>query len=593
MIKAMKHRGPDDQGVFLDGNISLGHTRLSIIDLSLAGHQPMFSDDQRYVIVFNGEIYNYLELKDELSASFSFRTKTDTEVVMQAYRHWGKDCLNHFNGMFALAIYDRQERLLFVARDRFGVKPLYYYQDADTFIFASEITPLLTILGSGVEPDQQSIYDYLIFNRTNHKQNTFFRGIKKLQHSHCLTIKNGAVNDFKWYNLPDKICQPFANAEELRQLLKSSINLRLRSDVPLGACLSGGLDSSSIISMVMNDFHRPDLNTFSAVYGRGQAGDESVFIKEYDALIKNRHFVKPTADTLLKDIKIFVRAMQEPVPGTSAYAEFKIYELAKEKVTVILNGQGADEELAGYFYFLGFFYKELFYKMRWLKLANEVYHDLRKHNSFDGLAAFGYFLLSPGIRNSISLISKDYVDKGFIAKYSGDPAFLNILYGSSSLHQALVNHFEYKFEHHLIWGDRSSMWFSTEVRFPFLDYRFVEKVLALGNEEIIHKGQTKYIFRKAMQGIVPEKILERQDKVGYETPEAEWMREPGLSNFIYELIHSESFKKRGYFNPQKAKIIFSNHLNRKLNAAEDIWKMVHLELWFREFIDPGIKITGR
>ena len=205
MMGQMKHRGPDSEGKFIEKYIGFGHLRLSILDLSSDGHQPMFSDDNRYVIIYNGEIYNYIELKLQLSSIFSFRSKTDTEVLLNSYRYWGKKCLDHFNGMFAFAIFDRKHKSLFLARDRFGIKPLYYYLDCERLIFASEIPPILSVLKKPVIPDETSIFDYLMFNRTDHGDSTFFSGIKKLQHGHYLEVSNNKVSINRWYSLRQKL----------------------------------------------------------------------------------------------------------------------------------------------------------------------------------------------------------------------------------------------------------------------------------------------------------------------------------------------------------------------------------------------------
>ena len=277
MMSKLTHRGPDDEGVFLEENIGFGHHRLSIIDLSSDGHQPMFSDDYRYVVVFNGELYNYIELRKELSSRFTFRTKTDTEVLINAYRYWNKHCLDHFNGMFAFAIYDRHEHSLFIARDRFGIKPLYYYLDQERFVFASEIAAILSILNKTPRPDNSNIFDYLMFNRTDQNDSTFFRGIKKLQHGHFIDILNKKVNISRWYTLEEKVADPFSTSYEFKETLSSSIGLRLRSDVPVGVCLSGGLDSSSIVSILLSDYQKKDLKTFSAVFPTSESIDESMY----------------------------------------------------------------------------------------------------------------------------------------------------------------------------------------------------------------------------------------------------------------------------------------------------------------------------
>jgi len=286
MMKAMKHRGPDDEGLYLASNVGLGHVRLSIIDLSYAGHQPMFSNDKRYCIVYNGEVYNYLELKKELSSHYIFKTKTDTEVILAAYIHWGKNCLNKFNGDFAFVLFDLKTHELFGARDRFGVKPLYYYLDSNRLIFASEIKSILPLVER--KPNDKIIYDYLLFNRTDHTNETFFTDIKKLQHGHYFFLKNLKFKVTEWYKLRDKISvEKYISPEDYKLLLFDSLKLRLRADVEVGVSLSGGIDSSSIVAALVKNFGLSDLNTFSAIYGKNEIGDESSFINEFIGIVDN------------------------------------------------------------------------------------------------------------------------------------------------------------------------------------------------------------------------------------------------------------------------------------------------------------------
>ena len=381
MMSIMKHRGPDDEGVFIENNLGLGFVRLSIIDLTRAGHQPMLSKDGRYVLIFNGEIFNYVELREELQKKgVVFQTQTDSEVLLSAYVFWGEECMFRFNGMWAFVIYDRFEKKIFGARDRFGVKPFYILQTTDFFAFASEIPPLLSLLYHKPKPDYQSIFDYLIFNRTDQTERTFFEEIKKLQHGYSISlsiqssISNHQSSVKKWYNLREQIASTrgFSDPQEYRELFSSAVKLRLRSDVPVGVCLSGGLDSSSIVSILLKDYNKTDLNTFSAVYGKGQVGDETEFINEYKSDLKNMYFVTPSAETLQSDLTCFIRAHAEPIPSTSPYAQFKVMELAKGKVVVTLDGQGADEELAGYHYFFGYYFKDLLKQWRGGKLTTEI-----------------------------------------------------------------------------------------------------------------------------------------------------------------------------------------------------------------------------
>jgi asparagine synthase (glutamine-hydrolysing) len=594
MMQIQKHRGPDDEGVFVENNIGLGFVRLSILDLSPAGHQPMFSPDRRYIVVFNGEIFNYIELREELKKfGFTFTTGTDTEVLLAAYSNWGEECLHHFNGMWAFVIYDREQKTIFGARDRFGIKPFYYYLTNYFFAFASEIPPLLSLLPGKPTPDNQSIFDYLVFNRTDQTERTFFQEIRKLQHGHSFSLSLKVKPDSdcfqakRWYNLRDRVAlnSGFNNPEEFRALLSDSIKLRLRSDVPVGVCLSGGLDSSAIVSILLKDYKKKDLNTFSAVYKKGQYGDETEFIVEFKPFLAQMHFTSPDATTLYSDLNQFIRAHGEPIPSTAPYAQFKVNKLAGKHVVVTIDGQGADEEMAGYHYFFGFYFKDLLLKGNLIRLATEIINYVKLHRSLYGLKTMVYFLLPKKMRTFARIGERGYLIPEFISNYRDQNSIAGHLYGSNTLKEALLDHFDYKLEHLLKWEDRNSMWFSLEARVPFLDFRFVEKILATDSAMIISRGWTKSILREAMKGTMPEKIRLRRDKTGFDTPQDEWFKTTLWHQLIIDILESESFKKRNIIDPAKAKILYTKHLSGKLNIAKDIWKWVHLELWFREFID--------
>jgi asparagine synthase (glutamine-hydrolysing) len=594
MMRIMKHRGPDDEGVFLERSVGLGFVRLSIIDLSSAGHQPMISKDGRYVLVYNGEIYNYLELRDELiREGYLFTTKTDSEVLLNSYIRWGAECLQRFNGMWAFVIYDRLEEKIFAARDRYGVKPFYYLITEKFFAFSSEIPPLLSLLDQNPKPDFLSIFDYLVFNRTDQNERTFFEDVKKLQHGHLFTfdLKSSTFDPpasiYKWYDLEERVSttEGFKNPEEFKQLLSSSIELRLRSDVPVGVCLSGGLDSSSIVSLMLNDFDKKDLNTFSVVYNKGQSGDETEFINEYKYLVNKMFFTSPDATSLKNDLVEFVRALGEPIPSTSPYAQYRVMKLAQGNVVVTLDGQGADEELAGYHYFFGFYFKDLLNHGRLFSLCTEMFHYLTKHKSTIGILSFLYFLLPEHYRTKVRVNKRGYLKSAFVNKYKKRNSIAGNLYGSKSLRNALLDHFEYKLEHLLKWEDRNSMWFSLEARVPFLDYRLVEKTLATSSNMKIRNGMTKHILRESMKGILPEKIRLRRDKIGFGTPQDEWFRTPEWQELIKEILSSTSFSERNLIEPAIALKMYRKHLESDINCAKEIWKWIHLEFWFREFID--------
>lgn len=588
MLGKIRHRGPDDEAVFLQDNVGLGFVRLSIIDLTSAGKQPMQSSDGRYVLVFNGEIYNYVELREELEKEgFNFKTKTDTEVLLNSYIKWGEDCLNRFNGMWAFAIYDLHTRRIFAARDRFGVKPFYYYHSKEQFVFCSEIPPLLSFLAGKPKPDNNAIFNYLVFNRTDQDENTFFESIKKLQHGNCLFIENGHLSISKWYILKEKIKKEngFKSGAEFGAYLEDAIRIRLRSDVPIGVCLSGGLDSSSIVSVLINRLQFKQLNTFSAVYEKGVYGDETEFINIYKDIVPNMHYTSPSAESLVEDLKDFVCTHAEPIPSTSPYAQYKVMQLAKGNVVVTIDGQGADEHLAGYHYFFGFYFKDLLVHFKWLSLMKEIYYYLKIHKSFYGIKTFLYFLLPKKIKTLGRLNTNRFLRNEFVQKCKGNDSVSGTIYASDSLEEALLDHFEYKLEHLLKWEDRNSMRFSLEARVPFLDYRLVEKSLSTAADKKIRNGVTKFILREAMKDVLPEKIRRRQDKIGFGTPEDEWFRKPAWQTLVNDILNSKSFSERNIIDVGAAKKLYQKHLKAEINVSKEIWKWIHLELWFREYID--------
>lgn len=584
MNSAMKHRGPDDEGVFIDEQIGLGHVRLSIIDLSKDGHQPFFSSNNRYVLVFNGEIYNYIEIRKNLEKKFLFHTNTDSEVLLNAYINWGSDCLNHFNGMFAFAIYDIQEKTLFCARDRFGVKPFYYYLDDEIFIFASEPASILAALPNKPNANFQTIFDFLVFGRSDLTDNTFFKEIKKLPHGSLIKINKQKVEISKWYCL-SLTQKPFHSEEEYLHTFTEAINIRLRSDVPIGLTLSGGLDSSSIAGILIHKFFKEDINTFSSVYAKTFKEDESKYIELFKDKLPNMHYVFPTHEALYNDLNDLIQTQQEPFNTTSIYANFAIMKEAAKRVKVMLNGQGADEHLAGYHYFFGNFYKDLFLTFKWMSLCKESHAYWKRYHSMYAFKTFAYYMLPGVAKTKLRLSDKMFIDVKFAAKYSSTNDVVNKIDDSDSLNQSLVNHFEYKLEHLLKWDDRNSMRFGIESRNPFLDYRLIEGSMGMNNKFKIKDGLTKRILRDSMKNIIPEQIRLRTDKIGFSTPEDEWFRTPIFTKLIDKTLNSESFKSRGVFDDKATNELYQRHLKRKTNASKEIWKWINVELWFQKYID--------
>ncbi len=583
MMERMKHRGPDDEGVFTDQNYGLGFVRLSVIDLTENGHQPMMDSSGRFVILHNGEIYNYKSLKEELkSKGYRFRSNTDSEVILYSYIEWGKECPEKFNGMWAFVIYDKKKKDIFISRDRYGIKPLYYFLNKDKFIFASEIPPILSIMKGKPSPDRLVIYDYLTFSRTDQNENTFFSGIKKLEPGCNIEIQNNHIKINKWYELSDHLGKPFENPDEFRDIFRSAVALRLQSDVPVGVCLSGGLDSSSITSVLIKDFQKNDLNTFSAIYGKGDRGDESEFMLEYEKTLKNMHFTFPTADTLFADMSNFMQAHAEPTPSAASYAQYKVMESAKNSIVVTLDGQGADEQLAGYHYYFGYYFKGMLRNIQWFKLVMEIYYYIKIHKSTYALKLFIYYILPTVIRNNFQ--NKFLMKRDFVKVYAKKSTLGRELSDPKDLKQSLITHFEKKLAILLKWEDRNSMYHSLESRVPFLDYRLVEGTLSMPDSDLLNKGMTKVILRQAMKGILPEKIRNRQDKMGFDTPQDEWFRQPVFIKYINEMLNSGEFRDLNIIDHNKAIDIFRKHSDGKQNYAKEIWKWINLDLWFKEFI---------
>jgi len=591
MMLKMKHRGPDDEGVFIDQNVGLGFVRLSIIDLSPSGHQPMISADKRYIIVFNGEIYNYIELRELLQArGYSFFSSSDTEVLLNAYIEWGEDCLDRFNGMFSFVIYDRNEHRIFAARDRFGVKPFYFYQDGERFIFASEIPAIFKARDIEREANEDIIYTYMIYNRTDFDEQTFFKNIKKLVHGHKLSFNTNenVINVKRWYCLIENLSKPFANPHEFEELFTDSVRLRLRSDVPVSLSFSGGLDSSSILSVLTNKLERKDIHTFSAIYGEGKKGDESEYINIYKDENVPMHFTYPTGESLLDDFTEFIGTHFEPVQSTSIYAQYKVLQMINQQgIKVTLTGQGADEQLGGYHYFFGQYFKELLNQAKIYSLLKEALFYTAKHRSFLAFQYLGYFYLSHGLQDRFALGKSKYLNKDFSDLYSKKDYLMMNLYSAKGLNDSFLNHFEYKLEHLLKWDDINSMKFSVETRVPFLDYRFVEHTLSLSPSDIIKNGTTKHYLREAMKGTLPEPIRQRNSKIGFSTPDNDWFRDIHFIKLINDILDSGSFINRGYINAEYASSLYKKHLRKELNISRDIWKWINLELWFRKFIDNG------
>ena len=558
MTDAIAHRGPDGEGQWSNkkNTVHFGHRRLAIIDLSKNATQPM-SYASRYQIVHNGEIYNYQEIKSFLqNKGYTFFSKSDTEVIVAAYDYWREKCLQQFDGMFAFAIWDEKEEKLFAARDRFGEKPFYFYEDEENFIFASEMKALWAI-GIDKHIDNKMLLNYItlgyVQNCTNKKQ-TFFEDIYSLPPSHYLTCKPASdkpaeISRYWHINKEIKIDMPIADAvEKFTELLTRSVNRRLRSDVPLGTSLSGGLDSSSIAFMVdqlqnnTTEKHN-SLHTFSAVFP-GFIRDESKYIQSFTQQVNNtNHQTEPNAFDLIHDFEKLCYHQEEPFQSSGIFAQYKVFELAKKnQVKVLLDGQGADEILAGYPKYIHWYLQEVLsrHKLGATQIERLLFRKNNQPFRWDIKNYFAAFLPSHA---AMHLEKMEY--RKTISHPDISIDFLNLLKHQEwqGIHKPIVTklndilHFnttKMGLEELLRYADRNSMAHGREVRLPFLSHELVEFVFSLPAQLKMHDGWTKFLLRKTMDKKLPDDIVWRKEKIGFETPQKSWMQEPILHEFIHE-----------------------------------------------------------
>lgn len=593
MMQCMKHRGPDGSGYYAVNNVGLGCVFLNESNSTSVRSLPLTDKSQRYTMVLNGKLYNYAELRDKLQVlGHEFLSQTDDELILYAYCAWGEKMLDELDGVFALAIYDQEQQTLFLARDRFGVKPLYYCVAEHEFIFASEIPPILSVLSTKPTANEHAIFDYLVFNRTDQTEQTFFSGIYKLQHGCCMTLDcrqtytKDSLPIVKWYDLAKHVQGKTIQKDkaEYMRLLTRAIQKRLPNDLPWGVGLSGGLDSSAITSTVVNVLKEKNVHSISAVYGKESSADESNFIDCFQGIVPNMHYAHPNADMLYAHLDDYVRIQGEPTPTSSPFANYCVMQEAKNYMKVILDGQGADEALSGYEYIPGLYYKTLLTHFRWITLAKELIRYARLHRSVRHIKYMLFFMLPSKIRTKVRVAQRAYINPDFVSRHQNS-VIADKLYGANTMQEMLIGHFEYKLEHLLKWGYRNAAAFSMDSRQPFLDKDLVEYSLKIEDGAKIHNGYTKYILREVMQGIMPEPVRKRVDKKGFSVPQDEWFRIERFQKMVMDILQSESFAKRGFVIPEEAIRLYKKHLSGEVNVSKDIWKWINLELWFREFID--------
>jgi asparagine synthase (glutamine-hydrolysing) len=581
MTDALAHRGPDGEGCWINpsGVTGLGHRRLSILDLSLAGAQPMHYGG-RYTIIHNGEIYNYLELRSLLTTKgYSFSSHTDTEVIPAAYDHYGPDCLQYFDGMFAFAIWDEKEKKLFLARDRFGEKPLFYYRDETQFLFASEMKALWAA-SVRKESNKKMLFNFITIGYTQNPANpseTFFQGISKLParsfllyDAHTRDLQTSCYWDIGIENITtlkeENILMQFDG------LLSASVNKRLRSDVPLGTSLSGGLDSSAVVASILGQPGAPvhsgtgsggkgnALQTFSAVFP-GFEKDESAYIRMVtDRFSLRNHTVTPDAGDLIRDFERLVYHQEEPFLSSGIYAQYKVFELAA--------GQGADELLAGYHKYYHWYWQELYRNdKKAFALELEAARESGVHDRWtwrNRLAAnlpvyAGLFLKKK--RTARQRRNKD-LSSGFVGQFG--VSYYDIPHFDKLSGVLYYNTFMNGMEELLRYADRNSMAHGVEVRLPFLNHELVEFLFSLPSWFKIRDGWTKWLLRKSMEDLLPDAIVWRKDKTGYETPQQAWMTDPTLQDYIQEA--RRSLVKSDILNPS---VLHKKIQPQEIHAADN------------------------
>ena len=549
MTDVIQHRGPDDEGYFCCGPVGLGSRRLSIIDLSPAGHMPM-ERCNRFVCVYNGEIYNHHELREELiELGHKFQSRTDTEVLLASYEEWGEQCLSRFNGMWGFAIFDRVKNTIFCARDRFGIKPFYYLNNNNEFVFGSEIKQLLPHLKEK-KVLHELLVTFLISGATDYSDDTFFEGIKKLPPSHYLTY-NLTENTHKiarWYypkllNLSGLSLQSLIEEFEIR--LSNSINLRLRSDVRVGTCLSGGLDSS-VIAAIASGKHRDSgaLEKFRAI--TAISSDPSLDESSYAKIVVDHcnlewAITHPTQEDFLKNIDTVIQTQDEPFPTPSMIMQFFVMKKANEtKIKVLLDGQGADELLLGYPIYRGAYLNSLiklngFFNFCKVILANRNSHTI----TIVDTVKYMFGMKSSALRTFWSLFKHNY----FIKKVLPPDILKQQEKASENLLELqLLDIYKTVLPALLRYEDRNSMACSIETRLPFLDYNVVEFCLSLPIDAKIKDGWSKYLLRCVASKFLPDSIAWRKSKLGFEAPDADWII-PYLETMKHTVLDSIFLRK--------------------------------------------------
>lgn len=601
-----RHRGPDGEGVWShpEGYLGMAHQRLSIIDID-QGNQPMVNAGGN-VIVFNGEIYNYVELRDELSAGYQFRTSSDTEVILAAYEKWGADCLDHLRGMFAFALWDAREKRLFCARDRFGIKPFYYATVGDNLYFASEAKALLPFLPE-IATDPDALKDYFVFQLCLDGK-TLFKDIQELIRAHRLIVQNGQIQKACYweifYNLDWNHTKKYFE-ERLQDLMSDSMKLHLRADVPIGAYVSGGVDSSIVASMAARmQAHVPQMQAFTGKFD-GALYDESEYAR---ALAKGRsidlHEMRITSDDFLKNIRKVIYHLDYPVAGPGSFPQYMISELAAKHVKVVLGGQGGDEIFGGYTrYLIAYFeqcikgamegtldngnfvvtYESIIPNLTSLRNYKPLLKTFWAEGLFEDIDKRYFRLINraPSLNGEVR-----WNDLGDYDPYNTFSRIFNGRSVSKESYFDKMTHYDFKtlLPALLQVEDRMSMAHGLESRVPFLDHPIVELAATIPADKKFKDGKLKKLLIESMQAELPAEIIHRKDKMGFPVPLNDWTQTAGgVRDFIQDTFRTEAATSRPYMNHDR---ILAG-LGKDGKFGRKLWGLLSLELWYTEFHDQS------
>lgn len=596
MNLAIAHRGPDGEGLWQDGQIALGHRRLAILDLSEAGHQPMFNEDGKLVLVFNGEIYNYLELIPELTArGHQFRSRTDSEVILHAYEEWGPRCVERFNGMWAFAIWDRRERRLFASRDRLGVKPFFYRAGADQLVFSSEVAGIRAAVPVH-EANLAKLHDYLAYGYRINDGETLFAGISELPPGHTLTVQHGKLRQERYWQLPEQATAVPAGerVEAFHALLVDAVKLRFRSDVPVALLQSGGLDSSAICAVVNDEIAAGRLG-FDRVTGYtavhpGHRFDESEAVQALMATCRHVQSVQlePRGDDLAAEFMRFTQAMQEPVFSATAYAHWRLMRAVREQgIKVVINGQGADEALAGYGnYIVGYRLLDL--------LLSRPLQALTEARAMHQRMGLGYGQLAAQLgkavagrraasrwRASHTEGAASVLNGDFQRQHATHLPELRMHWQPDNLDQHLRSQLmHFGFNQILHYEDQSSMSQSVEIRSPFIDYRLMEFAFSLPMDDRFSAGITKRLLRQAFAQRLPHSIVGNHRKIGFATPFERWAGSAGFQALTHDLRQSAEFRGRRIWDAQRLGEVLGQ--TESIARGFPVWRFLSAEMWLRQ-----------